>query len=58
MDSLLTKTFNCYMTFLNRLSKGSTDQNYSTLYDAILVCLKNGITERQYIEYFTNNLNC
>lgn len=57
MDKLLTKSFNCYMAFLTRLNKGNTSQDYCILYDSIL-CLKHNITEKKYLEYFTNNLNC
>jgi len=57
MDNLLEKSYNCYIRYLNKLNKGNTEQDYCILYGAIL-CLKANITDKKYIEYFTNNLNC
>ena len=55
MDNLLTASYNSYIRLLSRLNKGSTYQDYSLTYDAIL-CLRNNITDKVYIQFFINNL--
>lgn len=56
-SNLLEKAYNCYIRFLNNLTYGRTNQNYSLLYDAIL-SLKENITDKQFVQYFENNLTC
>lgn len=57
MDNLLEKTYNCYISYLNNLNFGKTEQNYSLIYGAILV-LKYNITDARTVQYFENNLHC
>lgn len=55
MASLLNKSYNSYIYFLDNLNNGNTNYEYELLYQAIL-CLKNNITDKKYVEYFESNL--
>jgi len=57
MLSLIEKSINCYIQYINNLSYGIQPGNYEILYKSILL-LKNNITDAKYIEYFNNNLVC
>lgn len=56
-DTLLQKAYNCYLVFLDNLNYGKVNQNYCLVYDAILL-IANNIEDKQYIQYFENNLEC
>jgi hypothetical protein len=57
MDSvLLQRAYNCYLTYLDRLAYGRTDQDFCLLYGGIQV-LANKMEER-YAQFFRENLLC
>ena len=57
MVNLLLKSYNCYISYLDNLNFGRTDQNYNLLYDSVIL-LKSNINNPKFIEYFINNLSC
>lgn len=54
---LKEKIVNCYKQYLTKLNCGIIGQNYCLLYKAIL-SVKNNISDKKYVEFFENNLNC
>lgn len=56
-DTLLQKAYNCYLVFLDNLNYGKVSKNYCLIYDAIL-CIANNVEDKQFIQYFENNLEC
>ena len=57
MIKLLEKAYNCYITYLDRLNFGRTNQDYGLLYNACLA-IDNNISVEQYNQFFINNLLC
>lgn len=57
MPSFLEKAVNCYVTYLTNLNYGITDQEYCILYDSWIL-LKNNITDRRLVDYYSSHLNC
>lgn len=57
MRSLKEKIVNCYTQYLTKLNYGIINQDYKILYGAILL-VKNNITTKKYVEFFSNNLIC
>jgi len=58
MDSiLLEKTYNCYLTYLDKLAYGKTDQDTCLLYGAIQL-MSNDISSSRYSQFFSENLMC
>lgn len=55
MDSLLQKTYNSYIIFLNNLNFGKTDQKYDLLYNSVIF-IKSGIIDPKIYEFFESNL--
>ena len=56
-STLLSKTYNCYIKYLNNINYGRFQQDYCLLYDAIL-SLKENIIDKQFVQYFESNLFC
>ena len=57
MPSFLEKAVNCYISYLTNLNYGITDQKYCILYDSWIL-LKNNITDRRLVDYYSSHLNC
>lgn len=57
MPSFLEKAVNCYISYLTNLNYGITDQKYCILYDSWIL-LKNNITDRRIVDYYSSHLNC
>ena len=55
MNNLLEKTYNSYLHFLSLVNNGRTDQDYATIYNALLI-IKNNITDKKFIQYYESNL--
>ena len=43
------------MYFLGLINNGRTDQDYATIYNALLV-IKENITDKKFIQHYENNL--
>lgn len=54
---LLQKAYDCYLIYLDNLNYGRVNQNDCLVYDAILA-IANNITDKQFIQYFEENLLC
>lgn len=57
MGNLLEKVYNCYLYFINGISKGNIDQDYKNLFGSVLF-LKNNIENIRLEQCMETKLNC